>query len=304
MKTVLITGGSGLVGKSLSSLLIGKGYKVIWLSRERNLDAPIPLFRWDYTKGEIDSAAVEMADVIVHLAGSNLGDGAWTPLKKQEIVESRVRTATLLLETVKTLDKKPEAFISASAVGFYGPETSERIFTEEDNPESVDFLSSTCKKWEAEAFRFRDESDVRTVVLRTGFVVSKDSMALRKMMLPIRFGLGGPLGSGRQYLSWIHIADLSLLYLKAIEDSMMRGVYNAVAPDFISNAGFMKTLAKEMRRPFFMPRIPGFLLRLLMGQAADMILYGSRISSQKVIDEGYEFVYPTTREAIKAILHS
>lgn len=304
MKTILITGGSGMVGKRLSELLIEKGYKVIWLSRERYVKAQIPRYRWDYRKGEIDTEAVEQADVIIHLAGSNLGDGSWTRLKKQKIVESRVQTAKLLLETVKKMDKKPEAFISASAVGFYGQETGEKIFTEEDNPADSDFLSRTCRKWEAEAFRFRDELGIRTVALRTAFVISKESEAFGKMLLPTRFGLGAPQGSGKQYLSWIHIEDISRLYLKAVEDSSMQGVYNAVAPEFITNAGFMKALAKEMKRPFLMPPIPAFLIRLFMGQAADMILYGSRISSQKVIDTGYAFTYPSVQEAIKATLQS
>lgn len=302
MKTILITGGSGMVSRQLSQLLIGKGYRVIWLSRERYVKANIPRYRWDYRKGEIDTEAVEQADVIVHLAGSNLGEGSWTRVKKQKIVESRVQTAKLLLDTVKGMDKKPEAFISASAIGFYGQETGGRIFTEEDDPAGSDFLSRTCRKWEAGAFRFRDELGMRTVVLRTGFVISKNSEAFAKMMLPTRFGLGAPLGSGRQYLGWIHIDDLCLLYLKAIEDALMQGVYNAVAPDFTTNAGFMRTLAKEMKRPFFMPPIPAFLLRLFMGQAVDIVLYGSRVSSQKIDDTGYEFIYPTLKEAIKTTL--
>lgn len=302
MKTILITGGSGMVGRRLSELLIEKGYKVIWLSRERYVKAQIPRYRWDYRKGEIDVEAVEQADIIVHLAGSNLGEGSWTRLKKQKIVESRVQTAKLLLETVKHMDKKPEAFISASAVGFYGQETGERIFTEEDKPSSSDFLSRTCRKWEAEAFRFHEELDIRTVVLRTAFVISKESEAFGKMVMPTRFGLGAPLGSGKQYLSWIHIDDLCRIYLKAVEEVSMQGVYNAVAPEFITNAGFMKTLAKEMKRPFFMPPLPAFLLRLFMGQAADMVLYGSPVSSQKIIDAGHQFAYPSVKEAIKDTL--
>lgn len=302
MKTILITGGSGMVGRKLSNLLIEKGYGVIWLSRERYVKAKIPRYRWDYSKGEIDTESVEQADIILHLAGSNLGDGAWTRLKKQRIVESRVQTAKLLLDTVKGMNKKPEAFISASAIGFYGQETGERIFTEEDNPSSSDFLSRTCRKWEAEAFRFRDELDARTVVLRTAFVIAKESEAFEKMILPTRFGLGAPLGSGKQYLSWIHIDDLCRLYLRAVEDISMQGAYNAVAPEFITNAGFMRTLAKEMKRPFFMPPVPAFLLRLFMGQAADMVLYGSPVSSQKVVDAGYQFEYSTAKEAIKNTL--
>jgi uncharacterized protein (TIGR01777 family) len=304
MKTVLITGGSGMVGKRLSELLVGKGYKVIWLSRERYVKAHIPRYRWDYRKGEIDTEAVQQADVIVHLAGTNIGDSSWTRLRKQKIVESRVQTAKLLLETVRGFDKKPEAFISASAIGFYGQETGEKIFTEEDNPESSDFLSRTCRKWEAEAFRFRDELNVRVAVLRTAFVISKESEAFAKMALFTRFGLGMRMGSGKQYLNWIHLDDLCLLYLKAVEDISMQGAYNAVAPESVTNAGFMKTLAKEMKRPFFMPSLPAFLFRAFTGQAADMLLYGSRISSQKVRDAGYDFVYPTVREAIASSLTS
>ncbi|MDR0422443.1 MAG: TIGR01777 family oxidoreductase [Proteiniphilum sp.] len=304
MKTVLITGGSGMVGKRLSELLVEKGYRVIWLSRERYVKARIPRYRWDYRKWEIDTDAVQQADVIVHLAGSNLDDDSWTRLQKQKIVESRVLTAKLLLETAKTLGRKPEAFISASATGFYGQETSERIFTEEDNPAGSDFLSRTCRKWEAEAFRFRDELNVRVAVLRTAFVISGESEAFAKMALPTRFGLGMRLGSGKQYLNWIHLDDLCRIYLKAVEDTSMQGAYNAVAPESVTNARFMKMLAKEMKRPFFLPPLPAFLLRAIMGQAADMILYGSRISSQKVRDAGYNFVCPAVREAIASSLTS
>ena len=152
------------------------------------------------------------------------------------------------------------------------------------------------------AFRFQQELDVRTVALRTAFVISKNSDAFRKMVLPTRFGLGAPIGSGNQYMSWIHIEDLCQLYLKAIEDTSMQGAYNAVAPEFIKNADFMHVLAKVMRRPFFMPHVPAFFMRLIMGEAADMILGGSRISAQKIQDAGYEFQYDTSEKAFKASL--
>ena len=302
MKTILITGGSGLVGRKLSRLLIEKGYKVIWLSRERYVKAEIPRYRWDYRRNEIDKEAVEQADVIIHLAGSNLGEDSWTRQKKQSIVESRVQTAQLLLDTLKSMDKKIDAFISASAIGFYGVKTTDKIFTEEDASVESDFLSRTCRKWEDAAFRFQQELDVRTVALRTAFVISKNSDAFRKMVLPTRFGLGAPIGSGNQYMSWIHIEDLCQLYLKAIEDTSMQGAYNAVAPEFINNADFMHALAKVMRRPFFMPHVPAFFMRLIMGESADMILGGSRISAQKIQDAGYEFQYDTSEKAFKASL--
>lgn len=301
MKTILITGGSGMVGKKLSRLLIDKGYKVIWLSRERYVKAEIPRYKWDYRRNEIDEDAIEQADVIIHLAGSNLGEGSWTKSKKQKIVESRVKSAQLLFDTVKAMNKKLDAFISASAIGYYGLQTTEKIYTEEYASTQNDFLSRTCRKWEAAAFRFSEELDTRTVVLRTGFVVSKNSEGYKKMALPVRFGLGAPIGNGKQYLSWIHIEDLCQMYLKAIEDADMQGSYNAVAQQFMTNADFMRTLAKVMKRPFFLPNVPPFVLRLILGEAAEMILEGSRISSQKISDAGFDFQYDTSEKAIRAV---
>lgn len=298
MKTILITGGSGLVGRVLSEQLIAKDYKVIWLSRERFVKADIPRYRWDYRKGEIEEEALEQADIIVHLAGSNLSEDAWTRLRKQRIVESRVLSARLILDRLKKMDKKPDAFISASAVGYYGTETTEHIFGENDDPDKSDFLSRTCRKWEAEAQRFTDELGIRSVMIRSGVVISPKSEAFLKMLTPIRFWLGAPIGSGKQYLSWIHIDDICGIYLKAIEDRSMNGAYNAVAPEFITNAGFMKTLAKVLRKPFFVPRVPAFLMRLIFGEAAEMILRGSRISSQKIQDAGFEFRFDTAEKAI------
>jgi len=302
MKTILVTGGSGMIGRRLSEMLREKGYNVIWLSRERHVNGEIPRYRWNYLKNEIDREALEQANVIIHLAGSNLGDEGWNRRKKQEIVESRVQTTKFLLETVKTMPRKPEAFISASAVGYYGMHTSDKIYTEEDSPAKNDFLSRTCRKWEAAALDFQEELGLRTVVLRTAFVVSNKSDAFKKMMLPTRFGLGAPLGSGRQYMPWIHLEDLCGIYLKAVEEEGMQGIFNAVSPESITNAGFMKTLAKEMKRPFFFPKIPAFMLRLIMGEAAEMILKGCRVSPQKIIDAGYQFLYPTTSKAIRASL--
>jgi NAD dependent epimerase/dehydratase family enzyme len=191
---------------------------------------------------------------------------------------------------------------NASAIGYYGSDISQDLYTEDSGAAHGDFLSRTCRKWEQAAFSFQAELNIRTVVLRTGFVISKNSEAFRKMVLPTRFGLGAPIGSGRQYLSWIHIEDLCHIYLKAIEDSGMKGVYNAVSPEFISNADFMHTLAKVMRRPFFMPNLPAFLVRLVMGEAASIILGGSRISSRKIQDAGYQFLYDTSEKAIGAAL--
>lgn len=299
MKTVLITGGSGMIGKRLSELLIEKGYKVIWLSRERFKNAKIPRYRWDYRKNEIDIEALEQADIIVHLAGYSLGEDSWTRHKKQVIVESRVQTSKLLLDTCKSINKTLEAFISASAVGYYGMVTDDKIYTESDKPARNDFLSRTCKKWESAAFRFDEELSVRTVAIRTAFVISGQSDAFKKMTLPVRIGLGAPLGRGSQYFNWIHLDDICGIYIKAIEDVNMRGVYNAASLEYSTNAEFMKKMAKAMNRPFFMPKIPSFLIRLIMGESSGMVLEGSRISSQKIVDEGFEFSFPTSDQAIK-----
>ena len=299
MKTILITGGSGMIGRGLSELLIEKGYKVIWLSRERYKSAEIPRYRWDYRRNEIDIEALEKADIVVHLAGSNLGEGTWVRHKKQAIVESRVLTAKLLLETYQSINKKPETFISASAVGYYGMHTDEKIYTEEDQPAVIDFLSRTCKKWENAAFNFNDELSVRTVVIRTSFVVAKQSEAFKKLAFPIRYGLGAPLGKGDQYMSWIHLDDICGIYIKAIEDSTMSGIYNAASPDHVTNSEFMQQAAKILNRPFFIPKIPSFFLRLIMGESSGMILEGSRISSKKTTDSGYKFKYPKVAQAIK-----
>ena len=302
MKTILITGGSGMIGTRLTEMLKEKEYNVIWLSRERYIKAETPRFRWDYTKGEIDIEALEQADIIVHLAGSSLGDESWTRNKKQKIVESRVLTAKLLLETLQAINKKPEAFISASAVGYYGMHTDDKIYTEEDQPGKNDFLSRTCKKWESSVFSFKDEMDIRTVALRTAFVISKESEAFKKMIFPTRFGLGSSIGKGKQYMNWIHLEDICGLYLKSIEDSTMSGIYNASAPQHITNKEFMRTVAKEMKRPFIIPFVPSIFLRLFMGESAGMILEGSRISTEKTLNAGYQFKYTTAQEAINASL--
>lgn len=289
-----------MIGSRLSQMLIKKGYKVLWLSRERYIKAQIPRYRWDYRKGEIDIEALEQSDIIIHLAGSNLGDGKWSWQKKQAIVESRVETAKLLFDALKSINKKPDAFISASAVGYYGFHTDEKIYTEEDKPAKNDFLSLTCKKWEAAAFRFQEECNVRTVALRTAFVIANESEGFRKMMLPVRFGLAASLGGGKQYFSIIHIDDICNLYIKSIEDTSITGVYNATVPEYITNREFTRSLAKEMNRLFIIPDVPAFLLRLFMGEASGMVLEGSRISSKKITDAGYEFKYSTVKDIIKA----
>lgn len=302
MKTILITGGSGMVGTALTALLKEKNYHVIWLSRERYLKGKTPRYHWDYRNHEIDEEAIEKANIIVHLAGKNISDNIWTNSVKQRIEESRVKTAQLLFDIVKKQNKKLDAFISASAIGYYGQENTKKILTEDDTPEKDDFMARTCQKWESEAHRFSEKLGVRTVILRTGVVFSQDSEALKKMAMPVRYGVGSPIASGKQYVSWVHIDDLCQMYFKAIEDASMHGVYNTVAPDYITNAGLMRTIARIYKRPFFLPNVPAFVMRLFFGEMAEMIIHGSRISSQKIKEAGFVFKFPELKPALKDCL--
>lgn len=302
MKTVLITGGSGMIGQRLSEMLIQKGYYVIWLSRERHIKAEIPRYKWDLQAGKIDKEALEEADIIVHLAGVGIADGRWTKKRKQAIVESRIDTAQLLLDKLKEMNIKIDAFVSASAIGYYGPVTSDKVFTEEDEHAKDDFLAETCYKWEKQAEQFTVDLGVRSASIRTGVVLSKDSELIKKAVFPTKLGLAAPLGKGSQYMPWIHIDDLCQIYIKAIEDKTMTGAYNAVAPEDVTNAQFMKTVAEVLNKPMFLPPVPGFVFKLVLGETAQVILEGSRVSSQKIQDVGYEFTYKTLSRALKKIL--
>lgn len=302
MKTVLITGGSGMIGRRLSELLIEKGYDVIWLSREKHVKAEIPRYKWNLLTGEIDKDALEEADVIVHLAGVPIAEGRWTEARKRMIVGSRVRSAHLILDKLKQMDIKLDAFISASAIGYYGAITSDKVFTEDDEHAENDFLAQTCYNWEEQAKQFTTDMGIRSVSIRTGVVLSKDSELVKKAVLPTKFWLGAPLGKGTQYMNWIHIDDLCKIYIKAIEDETMTGAYNAVAPENTTNAQFMKTIANLLRKPMFIPRVPEFVFKWFLGEASQIILEGSRVSSQKIQDAGYDFKYKTLRKALKKIL--
>ena len=301
MKTVLITGGSGMIGRRLSELLIEKGYDVIWLSREKHIKAEIPRYKWNLLTGEIDQEALEEADIIVHLAGVGIAEGKWTEARKRMIVGSRVRSAHLILEKLKKMDTRMDAFISASAVGYYGAVTTDQIFTEDDD-HAKDFLGETCYEWEEQTKQFTIDMGIRSVSIRTGVVLSKDSELIKKAVLPTKFWLAAPLGKGTQYMNWIHIDDLCKIYIKAIEDETMTGAYNAVAPEDTTNGQFMKTIAEVLHKPMFLPPVPEFIFKLMLGEASQIILEGSRVSAQKIQDAGYEFKFNSLRKALKKIL--
>lgn len=297
METVLITGGTGLLGRHLSRKLKEKGYNVLLLSRNSSRGNSHSVYNWNPEKNEVENEAIERADYIIHLAGAGMGDKRWTKKRRQRIFDSRIKTCGLLFDKVQESGIKLKSFISASGSGYYGTETSEKIFSETDPP-SGDFTGEVCRRWEQSADRFQ-ESGIRTVKIRTGIVLTQKGGVLDRMLLPVKLGIGSALGNGRQYIPWIHIDDLCNIYIRAIMDKTMKGAWNAVAPEHITNREFMRSLAKVLKKPFFFPAVPSFLLKLLFGRMADIILKGSRVSANKILSAGYKFEYPDLENALK-----
>ena len=300
-QSVLITGGGGLIGRYLTSALLSAGYKVSHLSRNTNQFGKVRVFRWDSEKKIIDPVIFDGIDYIVHLAGANIGERRWTKKRKEEIVKSRVESARLLHRIVIEKSIPLKAFISASAIGYYGSIISNKIFNEEDAP-GTDFLGSTCRLWEEAADLFRQEG-IRTVKIRTAVVLDKNDSALSKLMEPAKYGFLVRTGSGLQYMPWIHIIDLCNIYLKAIEDQSMNGVYNAVSPEHINHNDFVKTMAMVMNKPVFPLPVPSFILRAALGEMSEVVLKGSRVSSKKILANDYKFQYPELKEALTDIIY-
>jgi uncharacterized protein (TIGR01777 family) len=300
MATILITGGTGVIGKHLSEKFKEKGYSVAILSRVSRHDTDIRSYAWNIDKSEIEKLAIETADSIIHLAGANIGDKRWSNKRRQLIIDSRIKTGKLIFEKLKENKNKPKAFISASAIGFYGTITTNKIFSETDPPSS-DFLGDTCRQWEQSADRF-EELGIRTVKIRTGLVLTKQGGVLAKMILPINIGIGSAMGSGRQHMPWIHIDDLCGIYIKAVEDTEMNGAYNAVAPEHKTNKDFTKTLARVLKKPYWFPNIPALLLKLIFGKMSEILLKGSRVSSEKITSAGYRFKFTNLESALLDLL--
>lgn len=301
MKTVLIAGGSGLVGKRLTDLLLKKKFNVRWLSRSRKTHKAVKVFEWNIEQQTIDNEAFTGVDVIINLAGTSIADKSWSAEQKEKIVMSRTGSAQLLFKTVKELPVKPECYLSASAVGWYGAVSSEQILAE-DMPATDDFLGTTCRLWESEADKF-SQLATRVVKIRIGVVLAKEGGILSKTSFPMKIGLGAALGSGKQYIAWIHIDDLCQIFVHAIENTDMTGAFNAVAPNHVTNKEFFRTMAKVLGRPFFMPNVPAFTLKIALGEMADMLLKGSRISCDKIKNTGFKFQYEQLNDALKDILY-
>jgi len=293
MEKVLITGGSGLIGRRLSFLLKSRGYEVRILSRSNNPKNNYKTFVWNVSEQYINDSAFEGLKHIIHLAGAGIADKRWSEKRKKEIIASRVASTNLLYNSVKRLKTPLNSFISASATGYYGAITSETIFEEKDKP-AKDFLGKVCSLWEDSIFQF-NEIKIRTVALRTGIVLSKDGGALKKMKTPIITSLG----NGKQYMPWIHIDDLCELYIKAIEDEQFKGAFNAVSPEHISNLSFSKKISKIFNYPFLALGAPSLILQIVFGEMSTIILNGSRISANKIKQAGFKFKFENLEKALK-----
>jgi uncharacterized protein len=301
-ETVLITGGTGLIGQQLAMLLREKGYRVLLLGRRPDHHADPPVYQWDYRSGFIDEEAVAQAHYIIHLAGAGIGDKRWTAARKKEIIESRTLTTKLLFDTVSRLKTPLKAYISSSAIGIYGTDTNAPPAIESDPPAS-DFLAETCRLWEESAMLF-EQAGIRTVLVRTGLVLASEGGALPRLVKPFKAGLGAPLGTGRQYMPWIHVKDLCNIFLKAIEDNSTSGPYNAVAPSLVNNKEFTLILADVLQKKVLLPAVPSFLLQIVLGEMAYILLKGRQVLPARLQQSGFVFQYPDLREALVQLLHS
>lgn len=295
---ILISGSTGLIGSALTSCFKERGYEVVRLVRSEALMGDNTIL-WDPEHRELKLEQFEGFDVVVNLAGENISSGRWSDKKKQKIRDSRVFGTHMLAELLARLQTPPKVFISASAIGYYGNRGDE-IMTEE-SPAGKGFLSEVCQKWE-EAANAAKNAGIRVVKLRIGVVLSTKGGALQKMLTPFKLGLGGIIGSGKQYMSWIAIDDVVGAVLYSINTDSLKGPVNAVSPQPETNYRFTKTLGKVLKRPTIFP-LPAFVARFMLGEMADELLLSStRVEPKSLIDSGYSFLYPELKHALKHLL--
>ncbi|MEY3052437.1 MAG: hypothetical protein RLY31_2222 [Bacteroidota bacterium] len=299
MRTVLIAGGSGLLGSRLSQLLQEKGYGVIHLGRNPRSGGSIRTYRWDPLRGELDREAVEQADYVVNLAGAGIADRPWTAARKQLIIDSRVESTRLLKRSMSERSEPPLAYVAASAIGYYG-DRGEEMMREEDPP-AEGFLSASTCAWE-EAIREVRETGIRTVGLRIGIVLSTKGGALEKILLPFRFRQGAYFGDGRQWMSWIHIDDMCRMIIAAMENESMQGFYNGVAPHPVRNRELVRQVRKALGKAALLIPVPSWALRLAMGELADVILGSTRVSAEKIRRTGFTFEFPELLPALQDLV--
>jgi uncharacterized protein (TIGR01777 family) len=305
MQTILITGGTGMIGQALTNTLIQKGYHVIILTRspKRSSRLGLSYALWDIEKKYIDTDALAAADCIVHLAGESVATKRWTAKRKQEILDSRTSSSSLIVEALSKNPHKIKTIISASAIGWYGPDTVQSLqdgFKESD-PVDPSFLGSTCQLWE-EGMHPVTTQNIRLVTLRIGIVLNKRGGALAEFIKPAKLGVAAILGNGKQIVSWIHQQDLCDLILYSIENDKINGVYNAVAPHPVTNKDLTLAVASKLHKYYLPVNVPSFVLKIMLGEMSIEVLKSARVSSEKIQKAGFIFGYPTLQEAITQLL--
>jgi uncharacterized protein len=298
---VLVTGGTGVVGQRLAVILQNQGHQVAVLSREkRPPHAGATTYQWDVARGYLDPAALAWATHVVHLAGAGVADQRWTEARKKEILESRTHSTRLLAKSLQAHPNQVQAVVSASAIGIYGHDTGPARL-DENSPATREFLSEVVKAWEAEADGIA-AAGYRTVKLRIGIVLSHYGGALEKMAQPVRLYTGAALGTGQQWVSWIHVDDLCRMIIYGLENPGLHGVYNAVGPQPATNEQMTRAIAKVLHRPVLPINVPGFALRLALGPMAELVLGGSHVSAAKIQATGFPFKFPELGLALRDLL--
>lgn len=301
MATILITGGTGNTGMALSRLLLSANHKVIILSRSLHKGENIQGIQyalWNVSENFIDIGSLQEADAIVHLAGSPVIEKRWTTAYKKEIVDSRVRSLEFIIDTLATIPNKVRLLLSASAIGWYGPGDNNKIF-KEDDPYQKDFLGTTCAAWEAAADK-ATSLGIRVAKLRTGIVLSKTEGAYPEFKKSLQFGIASILGSGNQVVSWIDMEDLCRMYKHILDNTHLSGVFNAVAPEPVSNKQLTITIAKQLKNKFYIPvYVPSFILRVIFGERSIEILKSATVSCAKIRESGFTFLYPSIEASIR-----
>lgn len=293
---VLVTGGTGFIGKALCAELLKRNHKLSVLTRNLAAARELPLG----SRAIATLAGLDGVDAIVNLAGENLAAQRWTEARKQAFVDSRVQVTRRLVEFIRAADKRPRALISGSAIGWYGARGDELLGEGSTSGKFDEYQARLCRAWEAEA-KQASALDVRVCLLRTGIVLERDGGPLAKLLPPFRWGLGGRLGDGRQWMSWIHREDLVALILWLLETDNCRGAWNGTAPQPVTNAEFARTLGAALGRPAVLP-MPAFMLRLLVGEMADLLLTGQKVIPQRAQEAGFSFRHPQLAGALGAIL--
>ncbi len=296
---ILVSGASGLVGTKLTAALTGAGYQVGRLVRDRSRAAGSDVV-WNPAAGQLEPSALADCDAVINLAGESIASGRWSEKKKEQILQSRVAGTRTIATALAAIADRPRTLINASAIGFYG-DRGDEILSETSSIGSGDFLSGVCRDWE-NATEPAVKAGVRVVLERFGVILSAQGGALKKMLLPFRLGLGGKIGSGQQYMSWVAIDDVVGATLFCIGSPSLHGPVNVVAPQPVTNAEYTKTLGRVLRRPTIFP-MPAIIARAAFGQMADELLLSSqRVEPVKLLDSGYVFKYPNLEPALVHVL--